>query len=233
MSTSKKILATIGLFGCSMAANAVPVELTLTDVSSKDTSNPEDIQCIIYGNSCPGGQQVMSAHNYVQGGNQSLFEVTAAPNQSGHKEGSLQNPYTVGYLEQFVGRAFEIGIDVNTAGGKPAERLLEFLVQVNTGSGYVTTHFYNGPTSLDPAFNGNGYFDFTLSLVDLSSFSATDEVRFYARWDQASAGAENFFVWRGSSVSVPEPSTIALMLAGLCLLTLGTQTRRRRRQAIR
>jgi hypothetical protein len=81
--------------------------------------------------------------------------------------------------------------------------LLYFLVQVNMGSGYETTHRYIGPTSLDPAFNGNGYFDFTLSVVDLSAFDGTDEVRFVASWDQASAGAENFFVWRGSSVTVP------------------------------
>jgi hypothetical protein len=77
---------------------------------------------------------------------------------------------------------------------------------------------------LDPAFNGNGFFDFTLSTIDLTSFAATDIVRFDTRWYRASDGAENFFVSRG--VDVPEPPAALLLLTGLTLLGFGKARKR-------
>ena len=209
--------------------------LTLDDVSARNTSNPEDIQCIIYGNSCPGGKQDMAALNYVQTGNQTLFDLTSDPNQKGNldpKAGPVISDYTVGYLQTFVGRVFGIGIDVNTAGGADPERLVRFEVNVdrlNVAGGFVTEFLYAPltPTSLDPAFNGNGFFDFTLNTIDLTSYAAGDLVQFRVVFDQASNGAENFFVYRGALPPIPEPSTYALMLGGLG--AVGFMARRRRK----
>ena len=111
-------------------AGAIPVALTLTDVSGKNTNNPEDIQCIIYGNSCPGGFQDMAALNYKQGGNTTSYDLFDDPNQEGKNESKpVIDDYTVGYLEGFVGRVFSIGIDVNTADHQ--ERLINFEVIVD------------------------------------------------------------------------------------------------------
>src|SRR5215471_4653131 len=117
-----RLITAATLLSITSIAGAVPIVLTLDDVSGKNTTNPQDIQCIIYGNSCPSGQQGMSALNYSQGGNQTSFDESAGPNNhKGQGEGSVQTNYTVGYLAGFVGKVFGIGIDVNTAGGQPAE----------------------------------------------------------------------------------------------------------------
>ena len=104
----------------------------------------------------------MSSNNYAQGGTQTSFDVTATPNQKGSGEATLVNPYTVGYIATFVGKVFDIGIDVNTADHQ--ERLLAFEVSVG---GTVIYSFQSGPTLIDPTFNGNGFFDFLLKTVDL------------------------------------------------------------------
>jgi len=219
------------LIGAAALAATLPVAaqtaLVLEDVSERDTNNPEDVQCIIFGNSCPGGFLDMASMNYAQTGSQSSFDVTSDPNQEGQNEASLISDYTVGYLESFIGRVFIVGIDVNTAAGQDPERLQRFEVNVNSGAGYVTRFLYTGPGSLAPEFNGNGYFDYTLSTIDLSSFAAGDLVQFRAVWDQATDGAENFFVSR-QVVAIPEPSTYALMLAGLA--AVGYMSRRRRQE---
>src|SRR5215831_19278450 len=106
-----RLLAAAMLLSITSIAGAVPTPLTLSDVSGKNTTNPQDIQCIIYGNSCPSGQQGMSDFNYAQGGNQTSFDETAGPNNhKGQGEAAVQTTYTVGYLAGFVGTVFGIGI---------------------------------------------------------------------------------------------------------------------------
>jgi hypothetical protein len=215
-------LAAAALFGYAVSAGAAPIALTLSAIGEKESNNPDDIQCIIYGNSCPAGIQDMSSNNYAQGGNQTSFDVTATPNQKGSGEATLVNPYTVGYIATFVGKVFDIGIDVNTADHQ--ERLLAFEVRVG---GTVIYSFQSGPTVIDPTFNGNGFFDFILKTVDLSSFADSAVVTFRAAWDNASDGAENFFLVRHTpTTSVPEPGTTALILSGLSFLAM---SRRRRK----
>lgn len=211
-------------------ANAV-VTLTLTDVSDKDSNNPDDIQCIMYGNSCPGGFQDMSALNYAQGGNPGSFDLTATTGTVNVADSTTNQveAYTVAYIESYLGSVFNVGIDVNTAGGQPPEQLQLFQVLING-----TVEFeYVGPGNLDPAFNGNGYFDFVLSTIDLTPFADGDTVAFRASWTQATDGAENFFVFTGElpPPQVPEPATTTLLLSGLLMLGAGSLRRKRRARA--
>src|SRR5262245_18210659 len=121
-----RCIAAAAFLGCTAIAWAIPTRQTLSECGRKESNNPDDLQCIIFGNSCPQGIQDMSANNYTQGGNQTTFDEFADPNNKGLGESSLVNPYTVGYIASFVGKVFDIGIDVNTAHGQPPERLLNF-----------------------------------------------------------------------------------------------------------
>jgi len=223
MFTLSRYLTAAAFLGFAATAGAAPIALTLSGpIPGKDTTNPEDIQCIIYGNSCPGGQQEMSALNYAQGGNVSAFDLTSNPNDKGSGETQVVNPYTVGYLAGFVGKVFDIGIDINTADHQETLQAFDVLV------GGVLAFSYLGPDALlDPINNGNGFFDFLLSTVDLSAYADSAVVVFRAAWSGASDGAENFFVVRRTT-QVPEPATTALLIVGgLAMLGIG----RRRRQS--
>jgi MYXO-CTERM domain-containing protein len=95
----------------------------------------------------------------------------------------------------------------------------------------VQQYVYNGPATIGNVNNnGNGFADYTLDTVDLSSYNATDTVLFHATWSNAVDGAESFFLV-GTTLpprDLPEPGTAALLgmaLAGLGLVGL---IRRRR-----
>lgn len=223
------ILAAGLLFG-SMAANAT-VMLTISQTTDKDSTNPEDIQCVIYGNSCPPGQQEMASYDYAQSGGETQWTITADPNTAG-TDATLPDEYTVGYLEGYVGRVFDIGIDVNTTGAK-GEMLDYFFVYVNGTLEFAFDDDESaggspgGDYNIGSVFaNGNGYFDWYLKTIDLTSFDENDVVTFVTHWYDASDGAENFFLVRNSRPpEIPEPGTLALL--GASLMGLGFARRRK------
>lgn len=208
-----------------LAAFAGPVgaqtPLTLTDVTQKNTTQPQDIQCIITGQSCPGGQQTMDYFNYKQGGGGADHDITSDPNTAGQNGVPLVTDYTVGYLESFAGKTFDVGIDVNTTSAA-SETLTLFDVSVG---GTIVYEFSGSQNLAATAFNGNGFYDWLLSSIDLTPYASTDIVTFRAVWTGDVDGYESFFL---IPTAVPEPGSYAMLIAGLGVV--GYMARRRRQQ---
>ena len=211
--------AALALAALAGPAGAVTL-LTITQETDKTGTQPEDIQCVITGQSCPGGKQLMSYFNYPQAGGSTDRDIFSDPNHKGKNESSTQTPYTVGYLASFGYTVFDVGIDVNTTDAK-SEQLTLFDVLVD---GVVQFHFGTSTNIGNYSFNGNGFSDWTLHTVDLSSFADTAVVQFHAVWNGDVDGYESFFL-----VPIPEPQSYALMLAGLGVV--GFIARRRQKQA--
>ena len=158
----------------------------------------------------------MGYNNFTSNGNLSSYNMWST-NEGGHNgavvpDGTQGTPYTVGQLEGILNTsAFNVAIDVNTTGAA-GETLQLFEVVVN---GVVAYNFV-GPTLIGNINNnGNGYGDWTLGTIDLSSFNDNSTVLFHAVWNSASDGAESFFLLGSTPVStVPELSTWAMMLLG-------------------
>jgi hypothetical protein len=107
-----------------------------------------------------------------------------------------------------------------------SETLDSFSVFVDGAEIYTFT----GPASIgnEVSSPGNGFADWVLGSVDLSSFASDAVVIFNAVWSGDVAGAESFFlVEREVTTPVPEPGTLALMGLGLLALTLVSARRTR------
>ncbi|RPH57343.1 MAG: PEP-CTERM sorting domain-containing protein [Acidobacteria bacterium] len=194
-------LATL-LAGTSIA-HAIPLTLVAAEpgtLGPQSTSAP----CIIAGTQCqnPDG---FDFTNFVQGGQPPSAFDESSPE------------YTI---SQFPFLTFDIAIDVNT-NSAASETLDSFSVFVDGAEIYNFT----GPQLIGDASNaGNGFGDWLLQSIDLSSFASDAVVVFNAVWSGDVAGPESFFlVERDGTVS--EPGTLVLM--GLGLLGLGLLQRRR------
>ena len=137
-----------------------------------------------------------------------------------------------------VGNTFSIGIDTNQAGNHNDVnnwlKLQTFEVLINN----VVQFQYNVSAPGTPIIlnNGNGYSDAVLSLVDLSTFNAGDTVTFRTLYNNATDGAESFFLFNENAPpctvncgpsGVPEPGTLVLL--GSALAALGGFARRKPR----
>ena len=178
---------------------AVPIVLTLTGPLPGNTVGPQSASnpCIIAGTTCQNG--TFPYTNFDQSGNLSQYTESSPT-------------YTV---SQFANNNFDIAIDVNTA--QNGETLQYFDVFIGGNLVYQ----YSGPTPIAPVnSNGNGYADWTLSHIDLSSYAAGTTVLFTASWTGSSDGAESFFLVNGTNVGpppqeIPEPGILALLSLGL------------------
>jgi len=87
---------------------------------------------------------------------------------------------------------------------------------------------FTGPALIGDASNaGNGFADWILQSVDLSSFASDAVVVFNAVWSGDVAGPESFFLVQvDTPPPVAEPGTLILM--GLGLVGLGLLQRRRK-----
>jgi hypothetical protein len=217
-------LSLAGFLALALAGAASAIPLTLNgpvngnSVGPQSTSNP----CIIAGTNCsqPAG---MGYNNFTSTGAISSYNMYSTTPTATVADGVQGTPYTVGQLAALGLTSFIVAIDVNTTVAA-GETLQLFEVIIN-GS---VVYNYVGPTNIGSiANNGNGYGDWYLSTVSLAGFNPTDTVLFHAVWTGATDGAESFFLISTSSPSVPEASSLQLMLAGSLLLGLGYVVRRR------
>jgi hypothetical protein len=172
----------------------------------------------------------MGFNNFTSSGAIDSYNMFSTTPTATVADGVQGTPYTVLQLETALGTsAFVVAIDVNTTGAE-SETLQLFEVIING----VVVYNYVGPTPIgDVANNGNGFADWTLGTVDLSSFADSATVLFHAVWSGAVDGGESFFLVGAGGTppqQVPEPGTAALL--GLVLGGLGLFKARRGRRVL-
>jgi hypothetical protein len=203
--------ALVGVTLLAMANVASAIPLTLTGPISGNTVGPQSTSnpCVIAGTQCQQPAS-MGFNNYTQSGAITSYNMFSTTPTATVADGVQGTPYTVGQLTGAVGSSsFVIAIDVNTTGAA-GETLQLFEVIINGAVAYN----YVGPTVIgNVANNGNGFGDWFLGTVDLSSYAANATVLFHAVWNNATDGAESFFLVKSSAV--PEPGTLLLLGTGL------------------
>ena len=221
-------LSLAGFLVLALAGVASAIPLTLTGpiqgntVGPQSTSNP----CIIAGTQCsqPAG---MGFNNFTSSGAISSYNMYSTTPTANVADGVQGTPYTVGQLIGIVGSTFVVAIDVNTTAAA-GETLQLFEVIVNG----AVLYNYVGPTNIGAvANNGNGFADWTLGVISLAGQPANATVLFHAVWNNATDGAESFFIVPQSTPSVPEPSALQLLLVGTGFLGLGYVIRKRKSAA--
>jgi hypothetical protein len=201
--------ALVGVMLLGLANGASAATLTLTGPIQGNTLGPQSTSnpCIIAATQCqqPAG---FGFNNFTSSGAISSYNMYSTTPTATVADGVQGTPYTVSQLpSQFV-----VAIDVNTTAAA-GETLQLFEVIVNG----VVQYDYVGPTVIGGvANNGNGFGDWSLGVVDLSSYASSATVLFHAVWNNASDGGESFFiVSSGPTTQAPEPGTLLLLGTGL------------------
>jgi PEP-CTERM motif-containing protein len=215
----------VGRFGIQMVAAATMVlalsssAWALLDVSftkaqpfsvgPQSTSNP----CVIAGTQCqqPAG---FGFNNYTQSGAISSYNMSSTTPTGNVADGVAGTPYTVAQLTAAGLTSFVVAIDVNTTNAA-GEDLQAFNVFIN---GVLVHSLVASQVGLNigaVSNNGNGFGDWESSVISLAGLASTDTVRFQAIWNNASDGAESFFLISSTSPQVPEPGMLLLVGTGL------------------
>jgi hypothetical protein len=206
------------------SATADPIPLTLTGPIAGNTVGPQSSSnpCIIAGTNCsqPAG---FGYNDFTQGGNLDSHNLYSTTPKAEVAEGVEGTPYTVAQLSALGSTSFLVAIDVNTTGAA-GETLLLFEVIDKTNN--TVLYNYIGPTVIGNVNNnGNGYADWTLGTVNLAGLAGNTQILFHAQWNNASDGAESFFI---VPVAVPTPEPASVMLLGLGISALGILRSRKR-----
>jgi hypothetical protein len=221
--------AMLALTGAASADTLLTLSGPIPDnsVGPQSSSNP----CIIAGTHCsqPG---TFGYNNFTESGAISSYNMYSTTPTATVADGVQGTPYTVSQLAALGSTAFLVAIDVNTT-HEAGETLTSFQV-LDITSGLTLAHYTgvaNSHNIGNVLNNGNGFADYTLSTVDLSGLPTTDQILFHAVWNNASDGAESFFL---VPQAVPGPIAGAgipgLIMACGGLLALAR--RRRSRNAV-
>ena len=109
-------------------------------------------------------------------------------------------------------------------------QLFEVLARPDSLSPYSVLYNFVGPTNIGNVNNnGNGFADWTLNTVSLAGLPSTEQILFHAVWNNASDGAESFFLV--STLPVPGPIAGA-GLPGLVMACGGLIALARRRRKL-
>jgi len=195
----KTLFAVIALLVGSVAANANT--LTLTAVSGNQFQQTVQNPCIFTNSSCQNGTFPGTALD--NGGNVSTYD-------------NLSPVYSGAVLNAIIGtgNSLTLGLDINQAGGQPAQTLATFTMLKN---GVVVDTFTGSTGNVAATNNGNGFADFI--LTGFSSIAAGDQIQFHLVFNDANDGTENVFVVGGTpSTNVPEPSSLMTLGFGLLIL---------------
>src|SRR5690242_1459093 len=197
-------LVVLMLASAPFTAEAVPVSLTPdAGIFQQTQNNP----CVIGNPSC---------------NNPAGFGFTTLPVNPTSPQITTSPTYSVDQIRTLLdgGNTFFIGVDISQAQGQPAYTLNSFSVNI----GGTDAFQFTGPQ--DFTSSGNGFSDFVLKTIDLTTFVGNAPVVFTANFSNDNGAREQFFVVSSAEppATVPEPAT--LLLVGSTLAATGLLRRR-------
>jgi hypothetical protein len=199
-------LTILMLAGLPLTAGAVPIALTPgPGVYQQTQNNP----CVIGNPSC---------------NNPAGFEFTTLPVSPTLPQITTSPTYTVDQIRTLLGgsNTFFIGVDISQAQGQGQGEYLLNSFTVNVGG--TDAFKFEGPQGFTSS--GNGFSDFVLTTVDLTSFASSANVFFTVNFSNDTGAREQFFLASTDAPPAPVPEPTTLVLLGTTLAGVGFVRRR-------
>lgn len=151
------------------------------------------------------------------------FAFTTLPVNPTSPQVTVSPTYTVDQIRTVLlgVNTFFIGVDIGQAQGQPAYTLNSFTVNIGGSDEFQ----FSGPQDFT-SFSGNGFPDFVLKTVDLTSFAGAANVIFTVNFSNDNGVREQFFLVSSEAPPAPVPEPTTLLLLGSTLAGLGFVRRR-------